>query len=227
MSTGGGPAGAALPGRAEFARRWSAAHGGADATARFVGGYLTVVHLLARPLAAAGVRPDLLTLAGLVVALSALAPAAAGGRWALAAGGLVVLSALVDGLDGAVAVLTGRSSRWGAVLDALCDRLADAAYVVVLWLLGAPGWLAAAAAGAAWLLEYARARAAGAGMAGIGVVTVGERPTRVAVAAMFALGAGMYLGAASAWATAGAAATAAVALAGLARLLPAVRRELA
>ncbi|MFZ5871358.1 MAG: DsbA family protein, partial [Actinomycetota bacterium] len=76
-------------------------------------------------------------------------------------------------------------------------------------------------------VRRAVARAAGAGMAGIGVVTVGERPTRVAVAAMFALGAGMYVGAASAWATAGAAATAAVALAGLARLLPAVRRELA
>lgn len=227
MSPGGEPAGTTLPGRVEFARRWSATHGGADTTARFVGGYLTVVHLLGRLLAAAGVRPSLLTVAGLLVALAALAPAAAGGRWALAAGGLVVLSALVDGLDGAVAVLTGRSSRWGAVLDALCDRVSDAAYVVVLWLLGAPGWLAAAAAGAAWLLEYARARAAAAGMAGIGVVTVGERPARVVVAAMFTLGAGIHVAAASAWVTAGAALTGAAALTGLAQLLPAVRRGLA
>ena len=39
---------------------------------------------------------------------------------------LVGASGLLDNLDGAVAVLSGRTSRWGFVLDSGCDRLADA-----------------------------------------------------------------------------------------------------
>lgn len=201
-------------------------HGGADADARFVGGYLTAVHRAARPLTASGVPPDVLTLTGLAVALAALWPAAAGGRWVLLVPLLVVGSSLVDGLDGAVALLSGRSTRWGAVLDAVADRLADAAYCGVLWLLGAPAWLAVAAAATGWLHEYVRARATVAGMAGVGVVTVSERPTRVVVAALFCLGAGLHPSAAQAWGTAGASATAVLGLVGLAQLLPAVRRSL-
>jgi phosphatidylglycerophosphate synthase len=222
-----GPDDDAVPDRAEFARRWSQAHGGADPTARWVGGYLTVVHRAARPVAAARVAPDAVTVVGLLVALSALVPAAAGGRWALVVPVLVVVSAMVDGVDGAVAVLTGRSTRWGAVLDAVCDRLADAAYCAVLWLLGAPGWLVVAAAGTGWLHEYVRARAGAAGMTGVGRVTVAERPTRVVVAAAFALGAGLYPASGAAWAAAGASATAVIGLVGLAQLLPTVRRNLA
>lgn len=212
--------------RLEFARRWSGAHGGADPQARFVGGYLAVVHTAARPLVAARVAPDAVTLAGLVIALAALWPAAAGGRWPLLAPVLVVVSAVVDGLDGAVAAMSGRSTRWGAVLDALCDRVADAAYVAVLWVLGAPGWLAVLAVGTVWLHEYLRARATAAGMAGVGRITVGERPTRVVVAAMFGLAAGVHPSAADDWATAGAAATAAVGVVALLQLLPVVRRVL-
>jgi len=225
MITGVTGAGA-VPDRAEFARRWSAAHGGADPEARLVRGYLTLVHALARPLAAARVAPDAVTVAGLLLALAVLVPAAAGGRWALAVPVLVAVSAVLDGLDGAVAVLTGRATRWGAVLDAGCDRLADASYVAALWLLGAPGWLAVAAVAAGWLHEYVRARAGAAGMSGVGRITVGERPTRVAVAASTSLAAGIYPGFAPDWATAGAAATLAVGVVSLAQLVPIVRRTL-
>jgi len=192
-----------------------------------VGGWLAVAHAAGRPLAAARVPPDAVTAAGLAVAALALWPAAAGGRWALAAAAVVVVSALLDGVDGTVAILSGRVTRWGFVLDSVCDRVADACFVGALWLAGAPGPLCAAAGTAVFLLEYLRARAAAAGLPEVGVVTVGERPTRVIVTAMFLLGAGVYPAAAGGWATAGAAATLTVGVAGLGQLGRVVRARLA
>ncbi len=168
-----------------------------------------------------------MTVLGLLAAASVTVPAALGGRWALLAAAVVAVSGLLDNLDGAVAVMTGRTTRRGFVLDSVCDRLADVAYVVALVLLGAPGWLAALGAGLALLHEYLRARAAVAGMPEIGVVTVSERPTRVIVTVMFLLGAGLYPGAAVAWATAGAAAWATLGAVGFAQLAAVVSRRLA
>ncbi|TNM63286.1 CDP-alcohol phosphatidyltransferase family protein [Streptomyces sp. NP160] len=216
-------------GREEHLRRWSAAHGGTPASP-VVRVWLDGVRRVASPLAAAGVPPSAVTVLGLVLGLAALAPAAAqaeaGGRWALLVALLLALAALADGLDGAVAVLGGTASRGGAVLDAACDRVADAAAVAALWLLGAPALPVLVAVGAGQLHEYARARAQAEGMTGPGAVTVSERPTRVAVAAMFALGCGAYPQAAATWAAVGAWVGAAAALAGLLQVLAAVRRAL-
>jgi CDP-diacylglycerol--glycerol-3-phosphate 3-phosphatidyltransferase len=60
----------------------------------------------------------------------------------------------------------------------------------------------------------------------VGAVTVSERPTRVVIAAMFCLGAGLYPGVAATWATLGAAAALAVGTVGLVQLLVVVRRRL-
>lgn len=209
----------------EHARRWSAAHGGVHASP-LVRRWLDGVRGAASPLAAAGVSPSAVTAVGLAVSLASLAPALAGGRWALLAAALLAAGALADALDGAVAVLADRATRTGAVLDAVCDRVADAVALAVLWLLGAPAWLVLAAAGAGQLQEYARARAQAEGMAGPGAVTVSERPTRVAVAAMFALGVGCYPAAGGTWAAAGAAVAAVLALVGLAVTAFAVGRAL-
>lgn len=211
--------------REEYLRRWSDLHGGAG-TGGLVGFWLSLTHALARPLARAGAGPNAVTLLGLVVALAALLPAAAGGRWPVLAFLVVVLSGLLDNLDGAVAVLTGRTTRWGYVLDSVCDRVADAGYVVALWLVGAPGWLAALAAGLTGLQEYLRARAGAGGMSEVGVVTVSERPTRVIVTAMFLLAAGVYPGDAAGWATAGAGVWAGLGAVGLVQLTLVVRRRL-
>jgi CDP-diacylglycerol--glycerol-3-phosphate 3-phosphatidyltransferase len=55
--------------------------------------------------------------------------------------------------------------------------------------MGAPGWLVVVCGGLTWLHEYVRARAAVAGMTGVGVVTIAERPARVILtAAALALG---------------------------------------
>jgi len=210
----------------EHRRRWSAAHGGVTATSPLVRGWLEGVRRTATPLARAGVPPAALTLLGLALALAALVPAAAGGRWALAVPLLLAASAVADGLDGAVAVIAGRTSRDGAVLDAGADRVSDAAGLAVLWLLGAPAAPVLAAAGAGALHEYLRARAQAEGVRGPGAVTVSERPTRVAITAMFALGCGLYLPAAAQWASVGAWAAVVTSWVGLVQLALALRRRL-
>lgn len=166
--------------RTEAKARWSELHGGydQDTGSVFLRGWLTGIDVLARPLARRGVQPDVLTwtslwLGLLVLALAEPVPALAAV--------VVVASGGFDSLDGAVAVLTERTSRWGAVLDSAVDRGTDALYLVVLAVLGAPVLLVAATGFVILELEYVRARSAGVGGSEVGVVTAAERPTRVIV----------------------------------------------
>lgn len=218
-------AGGAVPGREEHLRRWAALHGAPGPTG-VVRWWLSLVHVLSAPLARAGVAPTTLTAAGLLLPVAALPAAAAGGRWALLVPLLVAVSGVVDSLDGGVAVLRGRTSAWGALADALADRVADALALAALWLLGAPGPVVVAAGALAALAEYARARGGAAGVRDVGVVTVGERPTRVLVVAATALVAGLRPQDAATWATVGAWAALAVAVVALVQLLPVLRRQL-
>ncbi|HMA46991.1 MAG TPA: CDP-alcohol phosphatidyltransferase family protein [Frankiaceae bacterium] len=222
------PPAVAVPDRDGYFARWAGSHGGYDprAGAAVVRLWLGLTFRLGRPLARRGVLPGVVTLAGAWVAAAVLPPAAAGGRWPLLAAAVVVASALLDNLDGCVAVLSGRATAWGYVLDSLVDRACDVGYLVALWLLGAPGWVVVAAGGTAGLLEYARARAAAAGFDEIGVVTVGERPTRVIVTAVALCCAGLVPARADLAAGLGAGATLGVCAVGLAQLLVVVRRGL-
>lgn len=165
---------------------WQQLHGGYDPRGNvLVRGWLSGAYVVARPCAAAGASPDLVTLLGLVVGATAVPAAAAGGPWLLLAAAVVVLSGLLDNVDGAVAVLTGRATAWGQVLDAVADRVGDMLFLAALYVAGAP-WTACVAGGSLMLLqEYLRARATAAGMTEVGVVTVWERPTRVVVTAAF------------------------------------------
>ena len=163
--------------REDYLAAWSRWHGGAATDRGLVRAWLTAVHALARPIAA--VPPILVTALGLAVACTAVVPAAAGGPWLVGAAVLVGLSGLLDSLDGALAIGTGRASRRGFVLDSVVDRLTEVAYAVALWLAGAPGPLAVAFAALCWLPDYLRARAGQAGVAEIGTLSVWERPTRV------------------------------------------------
>ncbi|MFP5345817.1 MAG: CDP-alcohol phosphatidyltransferase family protein [Actinomycetes bacterium] len=192
--------------RAQYEDRWRRVHRlGATAGGPLVPAWLAVVQALARPLARRGVPPTGLTVAGLVLACLAAVVALVHARWALLAGALVLASGLADALDGAVALLRDRPSRWGAVLDAGADRLSELAFAGVLWGLGADARWPAAAMAASWWLEYLRERASSTVSGAPVVVTVGEKPTRVVVVAMFALAADAVPHAAAAWATAGAA----------------------
>jgi archaetidylinositol phosphate synthase len=192
--------------REEYLAAWSRWHGGTGTESALVRGWLSTAYALARPLA--GLPPVVATALGLGVAAAAIVPAAAGGPWLLAAGLLVGLSGLVDSLDGALAIGTGRASQRGFVLDSVVDRLTEAAYAAALWGAGAPGWLAVAFGALCWLPDYLRARAGQAGIDRTGPISVWERPTRVVMAGMTLVGAGVVagLGWAGLIATAGAAA---------------------
>jgi CDP-diacylglycerol--glycerol-3-phosphate 3-phosphatidyltransferase len=218
-----------------FLQRWRELHGGVDPRGTvLVRRWLTAVHACARPLARHRVRPDVLTLVGLALAVVTVPVAALGGRWALLVAGLAFVSAGVDSLDGAVAVLTDRVTAWGALLDAVSDRVADVALALALAALVVAadepviddGWLVALTAAALLVplvLEYVRARAGGLGLAGLEVVTAGERPSRLIVVVMFALGAGVTNDAM--WAWLGLAAIAAISLTGMATLWRALHRR--
>ena len=219
---------AGVPDVAGYLTRWAPLHGGYEpAPTSLVGRWLTLAYVVARPLGARGVSPDVLTAWGVLVSAAVAAAAAPGGRWPLAAAGVVVVAGLLDNLDGAVAILTGRTSRWGYVLDSLADRLSDTAYLLPLWFLGAPGPVCVAGGALMGLQEYARARAGNAGMGEVGVVTVWERPTRVILTAGLLLGCGLLAGRADLIATAGAAAWIAFGVIGLTQLLLIVHRRLA
>lgn len=175
--------------RDEYLAAWSRWHGGSDTSAPLVRGWLTLAHTLARPLA--GMPPLVATVAGLLVALAAVPPAAAGGAWLVAAGLLVGVSGLLDSLDGALAIGAGRASQRGYVLDSVVDRLTEVAYACALWAAGAPGWLAVAFGALCWLPDYVRARAGQAGVDRTGPISLWERPARVAMAGFTLGGAGV------------------------------------
>ncbi|MGK5113477.1 MULTISPECIES: CDP-alcohol phosphatidyltransferase family protein [unclassified Geodermatophilus] len=214
--------------RDEYLAAWADWHGGTDpAGSRLVRGWLSGAYALARPLA--GLPPIAATALGLAVAVTAVVPAWAGGPWLVLAGVLVGVSAVLDSLDGALAIATGRASRRGFVLDSAVDRLSEAAFAAALWVAGAPGWLAAAYGALCWLPDYLRARAGQAGVAETGAVSVWERPTRVAMTGLTLGGAGVLSGldVVAAVVTCGTAAGCLLGVAGVAQLGTALRRALA
>lgn len=217
-----------IPSRDGYFDRWRDLHGGYDPRtgSPFLRGWLTLVYAVARPLAARGVSPDVLTVSSLGVALAVVALAGVGGRWLLLATWVLVASGLLDNLDGAVAVLQRRTSRWGYVLDSVVDRCSDALYLVALVLVGAPLELAVGCGFLLFLLEYARARAGNAGGDEVGVVTMAERPTRVIVLAASLLAGGVLVSSAATLATTGVAVLALMTLVALVQLLAVLRRQL-
>ncbi|WP_433797462.1 CDP-alcohol phosphatidyltransferase family protein [Actinoplanes sp. CA-252034] len=168
----------------DYVTAWSGLHGGFDprTATPVVRGWVLLAYRIGSLLGRNRIRPLTVTLTGLLICLAVPVVIGLAGPAGLAAGALLVLlAAVADGLDGAVAVVTGRVTRAGHVYDSVADRLGEAAWLTAFWLAGAPAWLAVAAGASSWLHEYLRARAATAGMKEIGAVTVGERPTRVSV----------------------------------------------
>jgi CDP-diacylglycerol---glycerol-3-phosphate 3-phosphatidyltransferase len=142
----------------------------------------------ARLLLAVGIGPDVVTWIGTIgVVAGAFAFYPRGDFFV----GTVVITAFVfsDTLDGTMARLSGRSSRWGAFLDSTLDRVGDAAvFTALLWWFVGRGdqvWLAVATTvcliGGA-VVSYAKARAEGLGLtADVGIAERSERLVTVLV----------------------------------------------
>ena len=168
---------------------WSSLHGDIEPS-RVVRGWLQMVRFLSSG-PVARIPPDVLSAFGVLALVGAWAVVVWAELPALAVP-LILAAGVLDGLDGAVALRTGRARPLGAVIDATADRIGDLLLGAVLVALGAPAPWVLAAVTLMWLLEYVRARAQAVGMPGVGAVTVAERPTRLIVVALPAGGAAAF-----------------------------------
>lgn len=162
-----------------YAAAWARLHDGYDLrhASPVILGWLRVAYGIGRVLARIRVGPRAVTATALLFNLAAPVTAAFVGPWPAAA--LVLVAAMTDTVDGAVALLTSRATRLGRLYDALVHRLSEVAWLAAFWVLGAPAWLLVICGAVAWLHEYIRARAAAVGLPIVGTRTVGERPMRV------------------------------------------------
>ncbi len=145
----------------------------------------------ARLLSKLGIAPNVLTLLGLVIAG---ASAYLLGSGQLAAGGVVLLlSGVFDTLDGAVARATGRTTRFGALLDSVVDRVSESVILLglLIFFLRSPSSLSAnwgavlvlVALAGSLMVSYVRAKAEGLGIeCKVGVLTRTERVVVLAAA---------------------------------------------
>lgn len=142
--------------------------------------------LPARALARTGITPNQLTVLGLLLTI--------GVAWILSRGDfllggfLVLLSGAFDLLDGELARATGRTTRFGALLDSTFDRFSEAALFLGLMSYYANQgsyqeiMLIGAAMAGSMTTSYVRARAEGLGLTcEVGLFT---RPERVIVLAI-------------------------------------------
>ena len=150
-----------------------------------------IVDGIARVLVKLGFSPSGLTVIGVLIACVAAALIAQG---MLAAGGVVMLIAGVfDMFDGAVARMTDRATKFGALFDSVMDRVSEAVVLLgLLWFyledgeqLGAV--LVYVSIVGSTLVSYVRARAEGLGIECKGGLM--QRPERVA-----SLGVGIIIG---------------------------------
>lgn len=136
---------------------------------------------LGKWLARVGVSPDVITVIGTIGTSASALIFFPRGLWFTGAA-LCWAFVMLDMLDGAVARASGRSSKFGAVLDSACDRVADAAIFAGLawyfarhdqpWLLAA--CLLCLVLGS--LTSYIKARAEGVGLTcNVGIAERAER----------------------------------------------------
>lgn len=146
-----------------------------------------IVQPLARFLARLGISANALTVLGCLLTI-AVAVVLATGRLRLG-GVLLIAAASIDGLDGSLARLNGKPTRFGAFLDSVLDRVSESAVFLGLawWYLGQPGiveeMLAYIAIAGSFMVSYARARAEGIGVpCKVGLFTRVERSVLLVVA---------------------------------------------
>jgi len=163
----------------EFFTTWSKLHLDAEIKG-IVKGWLSISYVMARGLSALRITPNVLTLLGVLTAVAALFY-----PYSVVVLIFLVLSLICDGVDGSVAIISGKVSKFGATLDAIADRITEALWFIALYQWGIAPEICLALFALALTQEYARARMASLGFHEIGVVTIAERPVRASAIAIF------------------------------------------
>jgi phosphatidylglycerophosphate synthase len=156
----------------EFFLAWSKLHGDAKVSG-IVKGWLSISFTVSKALAKIRVTPNALTILGLVFGILLYMNSSA--IWAPL---ILVISLICDGVDGSLAIITRQSSKWGALLDSVVDRVTEVFWVLALYSLGVDSKILITVLILASTQEYLRARVGGVGLKQVGVVTVAERPVR-------------------------------------------------
>jgi archaetidylinositol phosphate synthase len=146
-----------------------------------------------KPLADAGVTPNIVTIVGLIISL---ASALSYYSWASSplllpvAALLILLSGLFDAIDGIIARTKGKVTAFGGFLDSVSDRYADAMVLAGITLGGLCNPIAGfAALIGSLMVSYTRSRAeaAGVSMAGVGLAERAERMLILAAVTFIAI----------------------------------------
>jgi archaetidylinositol phosphate synthase len=167
--------------RGEFFRSWSSLHGGAEVKG-IVKWWLNLAYSISRALGKARISANALTYCGVFIAFALFFSVSFGRAestpYLVLGLALLLLSLIADGVDGSLALLTSSTSRYGAALDSIADRLVEFLWAMVFLSLGADLRLVLVAYLLAQIQEYIRARLGGLGIHEVGIVTVCERPVR-------------------------------------------------
>ncbi|HEX6968529.1 MAG TPA: CDP-alcohol phosphatidyltransferase family protein [Micromonosporaceae bacterium] len=178
----------------EYALAWARARGGYDPrlATPSVRRWQYAAYRVGSALGRIWVRPGAISLVAVLVSLGVpLLAVRQQPSSPIVAAGLVLLVAMADSVREAVALTTGRMTRLGYVYDGFADRLTEVFWLAAFWQLGASEVVVVAGGALSWLHEYVRARAVAAGMNEVGLVTVGERGTRVWIAVVGLVVAGL------------------------------------
>ena len=147
-------------------------HGDAKITG-IVRTWLVISYKIAKLLSRLKFTPNKLTFLGLVFGVLLFIYAQS--PWAPI---LLIFSLICDGVDGSLAIFTSNTTRWGAILDSIIDRITEFFWILAIYKIGADERLLLVVIVIASIQEYTRARAGGLGMQQVGVVTFAERPVR-------------------------------------------------
>ena len=158
--------------KGEFFNSWSALHGNAKIVG-IVKAWLSISSVVSKAFCRLKISPNLITSLGLVFAILLYLNAEL--LWAPI---LLVLSLLSDGIDGSMAIISAKSSKWGAILDSIVDRASEIFWMLALYQIGIDLKFLLIIIVIASIQEYIRARSGGLGLSEIGIVTIAERPVR-------------------------------------------------
>lgn len=158
--------------KGEFFNSWSALHGNAKIVG-IVKAWLSISYVVSKTFCRLKISPNLITSLGLVFAILLYLNAEL--LWAPI---LLVLSLFSDGIDGSMAIISGKSSKWGAILDSIVDRASEIFWMLALYKIGIDLKFLLIIIVVASTQEYIRARSGGLGLSEIGIVTIAERPVR-------------------------------------------------